>query len=288
VGGRLSDFQALIAPASLAIEPRALLRACGLKAWHFDHLLAGQSDFAPFAWRVAESPFVDLSGGIQTYFARRSNDTRLRAEFRRKARMLARDVGPLRFVENVDDRSILDTVIQWKSAQFQRSGIPNIFDYSWVHALLEHIRRCASADFSCHMSALYAGRTIVAAHFGMRSGPVLHLWFPVYNVELPRYSPGYLHSIEMIEAAASAGVRRIDLGKGPEAYKRRLMSGITPVAEGAIDLRPAVAALSRSWRSTRDRLRQSRLAAPMRTPVRMARRARHWLKSRLENFATPT
>ena len=284
VGGRLSDFQGLIAPAFVTIDPLELLRACRLKAWRFDHLLSQQQSFAPFAWRLAESPYVDLTDGVDAYFARRENDVRLRSEFRRKSRLLARDIGPLRYEENGADRKLISTLIEWKSAQYRRSRIPNIFDFDWVHRLFDRILECHGEDFSCHVSAVYAGDEVAAIHFGMRSGAVLHLWFPAYNVELARYSPGYLHSIEWIKAAAADGIRRIDLGKGPEAYKRRIMSGAASVAEGAVDLRPSAVMIHRAWRATRERVRMSPLAAPIRTPARMVRRVRHWVESTLGNM----
>jgi CelD/BcsL family acetyltransferase involved in cellulose biosynthesis len=283
VGGGLSDFHGLIAPSTLAVDPLHLLRCCRLKAWRFDHLPSAQRELAAYGWRMAESPFVDLAEGIEAYFARRENDSRLRAEFRRKARLLARDIGPLRYEENAD-RKLVSTVIEWKSSQFRRSGIPNIFDFAWVHQLLHQILECQEADFSCHLSAAYAGDTVAAVHLGIRSGPVLHLWFPVYNVQLARYSPGFLHSMEMIRSAAAGGVRRIDLGKGPEAYKRRIMSGTVELAEGAVDLRPGVAAFRQAWRTTRDRLRRFPPAAPIRAPVRLARRFRHWVDATMHNM----
>src|SRR5437762_931538 len=117
----------------------------------------------------------------------------------------------------------------------------------------------------------------------MRSGAVLHSWFPSYNVELARYSPGFLCRIEVMKAAESRGIRRIDFGKGLEAFKYRLMSDVTKVAEGTADLRHGAAAMRRAWWSARDLVRSSPLATPARVLAQNVRRVRHWLDAKIAN-----
>jgi CelD/BcsL family acetyltransferase involved in cellulose biosynthesis len=66
---------------------------------------------------------------------------------------------------------------------------------------------------------LSAGGRPVAIHFGLRSAATLACWFPSYDVALAKYSPGLMLHLFMVEAAATAGVHRLDLGKGDEEYK---------------------------------------------------------------------
>jgi hypothetical protein len=126
--------------------------------------------------------------------------------------------------------------------------------------------------FSGVLSALYVGNRLAAVHLGMRSFGVLHFWFPAYDPELGKYSPGLVLLVEMARAAAALGIRRIDLGRGNERYKRSLMSGAIPLAEGAVDLRPAAALLQRGWLHMRESLRGSLLHLPARYVVRSIRR----------------
>jgi hypothetical protein len=49
------------------------------------------------------------------------------------------------------------------------------------------------------------------------------------------------------------------------------MSGATPVAEGSVDLRPMTSAFRRSWRRTRELVRESAFRAPAQYVIRNAR-----------------
>lgn len=69
VGGKMSDFQGLIVRQGNPWSPRQLLRGCGLRAWHFDHLIASQQPLRPYHYATAPSPYVDLSQGWEGYEA---------------------------------------------------------------------------------------------------------------------------------------------------------------------------------------------------------------------------
>ena len=69
IGPSICDAQALVAHSEFACDPRALVRAAGLSAWHFDHLITTQEAFAPFHQVLHRSPVIDLSrrrGGVPT------------------------------------------------------------------------------------------------------------------------------------------------------------------------------------------------------------------------------
>jgi hypothetical protein len=96
---------------------------------------------------------------------------------------------------------------------------------------------------------LYAGDRPVAGHFGLRSDAVLSAWFPSYDVSFYKYSPGLLLHLSMAEAAAAAGLRHIDLGKGFKDYKEVLKSRDLMVAEGWVERPSSGAALRRLQRT---------------------------------------
>ncbi|HVU88294.1 MAG TPA: GNAT family N-acetyltransferase [Pirellulales bacterium] len=280
VAGRLSDFQAMICYPGLQYDPAAVLRGCGLSAWHFDHLLDPQRNFQDFVWRDADSPHIVLGTGIEDYFEGQKNGKSLRSEYGQRKRKIEREVGPLRLETDVTDRSIIATCFRWKVEQYLRTGTPNVFAYRWVLDLFDAILSLRNDNFSSMVSVLYAGSTIAAVNFCLRSRDILHAWFPAYNMDLARYSPGTLQWFEMIDALPKLGFRRIDLGKGPEQFKRRFMNGAVRVAEGTVDLRPMQLLFRRVWQRARDRIRDSRLYGPARTPAAFLYRLNHWLEHR--------
>jgi CelD/BcsL family acetyltransferase involved in cellulose biosynthesis len=283
VGGKLSDFHGVIAPANFQCEPLEVLRVCGLASWKFNHAISAQQIFSAFVEREVESPYIDLSSGMSAYLAKRKNSRRIRRQYGQKLRKLAREVGPIRFEPRVDDRALIATLLTWKTHNLRRMRVPNILAYTWVRGLLETILNYSSSNFSALVSVLYAGDTIAAIDFGIRSGPVLHSWFPTYNPELARYSPGFLCRIETMKAAESLGIRRIDLGSGSESFKYRLMSDVTKVAEGTADRKFATSAMRRAWWSARSLVRLSPLSSPARKVAQNVRRARHWLDVKIAN-----
>ncbi len=280
VGGALSDFHGLIARAGTSCDPVQLLRACGLSTWNFSHLIAGQNWLAPYVQNVAYSPYVDLSNGMETYLASREKGRRFMARYGQKKRKLAREVGPVRFEFNQPDPTTVDICIGWKQKQYLRTRELDVFSYPWICDLLNRLAKRVDNDFSAVVGALYAGDKLAALHFGMRSRDVLHSWFPVYNVELARYSPGFLLWVELMQSASVHGVRRIDLGKGQESFKKRIQSGATLVVEGALDTRRYTNLLRKACHSAKNRLHDSPLGKPARVPARFAHRLLHWLDVR--------
>jgi CelD/BcsL family acetyltransferase involved in cellulose biosynthesis len=126
------------------------------------------------------------------------------------------------------------------------------------------------------LSLLYAGERLVAGHFGMRGRSVWHYWFPAYDPEVAKYSPGLILLLKMAEHAPSLGVRTIDLGKGMSLYKQRLMNASVLLASGSVELP--------SWRSIRRQMQRnlrSLLAkSPLGEPVRNALNSLRELRGR--------
>ena len=275
-GLTLSDFQGPTLHPDVDFDARDVLRACGLSAWRFDYLL----DPAPAAgdgrWRQEPSPYLDLRGGFEAYADERKRaGSSLISKTRGQARRMGREVGPLRFEWHTADDRVFETLVAWKADQHHRTGVLEVLRLPWVLPLLGQIRVTTDGGWGGVLSALYAGDSLVAAHFGLRTESVLHMWFPTYDVDFARYSPGSILMVEMAEAAAAAGIGRIDLGHGPEPYKRSLMSGAWTVSAGAVDPRPVSGRLYRAWHDAKRRLRETPLRGLARIPKRLVRRLRY-------------
>ena len=278
LGGRLSDFHGVIAAPDADWSGKELIRDCGLASWTFDHLVAAQTPFADCHWNVAESHYIDLSEGFESYeTARRAAGSKELVKLRRKFRKLEREVGPLRFELHTDGHEALETLLRWKSAQYLRTGLTDVFGFDWTVKLLEQLMTRTHPDFAGCLSVLYVGDRLAAVHFGMRSRHVLHYWFPAYDTDFTRYSPGLILLAEIAKAAAEDGIHRIDLGKGLEQFKMTMSSGAIPVAEGAVECSPMNRLLRQNWYRTREWLRESPLRSPALATARLIRPFREWL-----------
>ncbi len=234
VGVPMTDYHGIITEPGLQCNVRKVIRGCQLAIWDFKYIPRTQKIFEPFHRNELESPIIDLSGGYEAYLAVKYHP---RSEIATLLRKLAREVGPLHFVEHVSDISLLHMLMQWKANQYRRTGAANLFDSTWPGKLLEKIFATQSKGFAGMLSVLYAGDYIVAMHFGIRSSRVWHWWFPVYDPQYAVYSPGLLLLLKMAESAESLGLDTIDLGHTRRiTYKQRFMNGSVPLWGGSVEL----------------------------------------------------
>ena len=272
VGGPLSDYHGIIGTRGCECDVQALLRECRLAVWDFDHLVASQEPFRPYHKRIAESPFMDLSQGYQAYASgRREAGSRQIRDIETLSRRLERDAGPLRFELNARDEAVLRSLMNWKSDQYLRSNLVDVFGFAWTRNLLKRICTTETIGFAGTLSALYAGQELVAVHMGMRSKDVWHYWFPSYDRKYARYSPGLILLLRMAQSAQSLGAKRIDLGKGDALYKSRLRSGGTALAEGSVEASSLVSFARRMRAGSERLLRGTTLFALARVPGRLVR-----------------
>ncbi|MFL6212855.1 MAG: GNAT family N-acetyltransferase [Blastocatellia bacterium] len=265
VGGMISDYQGIICEPDFACDPTELLKACSLLAWDFDHLLVSQSFFATYHRHQEGSPILDLSEGYEAY-ARQTHAAR--GKLSKLQRLLEREVGPLRFVLHSNDASDFEQVLGWKSAQYKRTGIKDIFTNDWVRQTLERIHATQGKKLSGMLSLLYAGERLIAGHFGMRTSRTWHYWFPAYDPDYSRYSPGFTLLLKMAESAPGMGIKTIDLGKGMSSYKERLKNGHVMIADGSVEPSSLLKLGRQLKKRSRTALRELLLRTPLDQPTR--------------------
>jgi CelD/BcsL family acetyltransferase involved in cellulose biosynthesis len=273
VGGRMSDFHGVIVRKDVAWESQKLLRDCRLSAWCFDHLVAAQEPFVSHHWKTAPSPYLDLSQGWSGY--QTTQQTLHRDYFKkamRKLRHAEREAGPLRIEIDTRNQVVFQSLVQWKIDQYYRTGVTNVLAFDWTISLLQRMLSAKSEAFCGMMSALYMGNVLTAVVLSMRSYGVVHSWFSAYRPNFAPLSPGLILWLEIAKAYPALGVRRLDLGKGPETYKQHLMSGAIDVAEGAVDFRPLAGAMQRGWHRAYEWARCSPLRRPLLAPGRILRK----------------
>jgi CelD/BcsL family acetyltransferase involved in cellulose biosynthesis len=274
VASPISDFQALICEPDFTCDPLELLRECGLVTYNFHNSLMSQTMLAPYYQSRHPSPQMDLSQGYEAYVAeQRAGGSDLFKSCANLARRMDREVGPLRFVAHSADPALLRHALDLKRAQYLRTGVPDIFADDWIRAVIEGIHTTQTDGFAGMLSLLYAGDRLVATHFGMRSRTIWHYWFPAYDIEMAKYSPGLNLILRMAAHAPSLGLRTIDLDKGRSLYKRRLSGGKgIAVGTGTVDRRYSrrIAQHALNLRMT---MAKSPIAEPARLLLRWARGA---------------
>ncbi|UYQ66513.1 GNAT family N-acetyltransferase [Streptomyces peucetius] len=243
IGLGVSDCQGAVLRPGLGIDPRELLRACSLATWEFDNLEAGQKLFEPDAAAGFGSPVIEVGAGYASYEeGLRARSPKFLRTTLAKERRLGRQTGGVRFVFDERDPAALRRLMAWKSAQYRRTGRRDRFAQRWISSLVRRLHESAAAG-GCRgvLSVLYAGNRPVAAHFGLRSATVLACWFPAYDSEFAKFSPGLVLHLRMAEAAAGEGIGLLDLGRGAAEYKDALKTGELRVHEGT-SLRPGARA----------------------------------------------
>ncbi|MEF9883312.1 GNAT family N-acetyltransferase [Streptomyces sp. P9-A4] len=243
IGFGVSDAQGAVLRAGLRPGARPLLRHCGLAGWEFDNLESGQPVFEGAAVEEFASPVIDVGEGYAAYEAllRVQSPKFLRTTLAKERRLGRRADGDVRFVFDERDPAALRTLMEWKSAQYRRTGRRDRFAKAWISTLVRRLHELRTPGCSGVLSVLYTGPRPVAAHFGLRSATVLSCWFPSYDPEFAKYSPGLVLHLRMAEAAAAAGIGMLDLGRGDAEYKNALKTGELTVYEGAV-VRPGVRA----------------------------------------------
>lgn len=210
------------------------------------------------------SHHLDLSNGWDAYHQwARKNSIAIKRQ-KQKTRKLGREIGPVRFEFDCQSADVLEKLIALKRSKYQRSNTFDILSVDWASDLLREIHRTKQPGFKGILSTIFAGDRLVAVHFGMLTNDILHYWFPVYDPEFQRYSPGTELLLESARVACDHGVTKLDLGYGDDAYKFRFCNGREVVSCGQITASKIRFQLARNRYFLRQRLK----AIPMKPLVK--------------------
>jgi CelD/BcsL family acetyltransferase involved in cellulose biosynthesis len=235
-GATICDAQAVVGPPDWVFDPRRLVAAAGLTRWAFDHLNTEQAPFAPYHRQRYRSPFIDLRGGHEQFLSQlRAHSKDLLAQVGRRRRKLEREVGPvvLEWQSSQPDGD-MQRLRSWKSEQYARGGEWDRFSHRWIADALTSLMISRNPGCTGVLTALRAGDRLVAAHLGLLGKDRLSWWFPAYDPDLGRYSPGLILLLDLINEASSRGVPLVDLGRGEHGYKLRFTSQFYEVAAGEV------------------------------------------------------
>ncbi|MEZ7125888.1 GNAT family N-acetyltransferase [Nonomuraea sp. AD125B] len=234
VAAGLTDAQGLVCAKDLEIDAQRLIKDCGLAVYEFDHLVAGQPLMTARAERHP-SPIIDLRDGYENYTRfLKDNSGKTYKSTLAKSRKLQREAGELRHDFAVTDLEPLRTLLGWKTDQYRRTGRTDRFAHQWIVELVERLLATRTDSFAGVLDMIYVDDRPVAGHFGVRTRTTLAGWFPAYDTQFAKYSPGLIHHLAMAERAAASGIEVIDMGRGQKEYKEKLKNGELEVAEGRV------------------------------------------------------
>lgn len=242
VGGVTSDCQAVLAAPWWRWDAREVVRDAGLPVYDFTHQRTEQEQFGRYQRDVYLSPMIDLTRGFPAYVEEcralgrqtPAGSSGLPHHTIARMRRVERQLGPLQFRMEEADSDALRRLLTWKSEQYRRTGVPDLFSRRWPVKMLERLHATRTADFAGVLSTLSIGGRMVAAHMGMRSASMLHWWFPAYDPAYAKFSPGLILLLELSRAAAESGIGWIELGPGDDPYKALVANGGLTVASGYV------------------------------------------------------
>jgi CelD/BcsL family acetyltransferase involved in cellulose biosynthesis len=233
-----------------------------LRVVEFTDLPAEQNPHSN-ALSQSRSPIVDTSAGWEAYREAARKRRRLKNTMY-LARRLEREAGPVDFNWGELDQTELRQLIDWKSAQYRRSGWPNPFARRWVRELVDLVSG-PRGNLKPLFSSLRAGERLVAVDLSLVFDNVYAGWFSAYNPDFSFYSPGAIRMLRTVEHACNDGYAYIDLARGDESYKRSFKNAYLDVATGYVH---APSALALGYRSLRAPTRAARAYVLERPRVR--------------------
>ena len=235
----ISDFQAIVASPHHDIDFIELLKACGLLRWRFDHLLSRAPLRAGERTESHVSPLIDLRSGFEQYVEKQSKiSSGFKRAQRKHDRFSQAHDGAWSFRWNSKDPSTLHRLLNLKGEQCRASGSHDYTTHRWIRSLLEELSALQGEFLAGVQSELCVGNQVIAMHFGLRTRSRIHWWFPAYETQWARWSPGLSLLLETIKASSERGLTCVDLGKDLSRYKREFMNGELCVREGTAHASP--------------------------------------------------
>jgi CelD/BcsL family acetyltransferase involved in cellulose biosynthesis len=235
IGGHMNDYHGAILAPGLKLSDPGLLEAAGIEAYDFDHLPLQLGRGTGAADTGQTSPQMDLRDGYERCVAAKGDSwKRGYSDMARKARKMARELGPVHFEFASSSADLFEVHAAMRNALYRRMGQREDYCIGWEGVVLRRLRLLDSPDFRGVLNVLYAGSQPVAMHFGLVSQGVLHWWFPAYDLSAQRYSPGLQLIDHCARQAASQAVSTIDFGKGDDRYKSLFADHSVAMFKGSV------------------------------------------------------
>ena len=226
----MCDYQMVLAEPGSSWNISEILNSGRLIAWDFDHLMLETIGVDPSAvYSATHSRQIDVRAGYDHYIASMTAAGKSQRNLKEKRKKLERDYGPVRFVPFLPDVEDLNHIFRWKTSRFGEVG-------EAARQTLRDLHSTAKDGLRGILSGLYAGDTLVAIHFGLAADGILFYWFPSFNPDMRRYTPGALLVQELISHLPQFQAQTLDLGPGGEGYKDYFSNHTVSLISGTYEL----------------------------------------------------
>ena len=173
-----------------------------------------------------------------------------------KTRNLEKAVGPIRFEFDSHEGDVLERLIELKSSKYQRTNTFDILGVQWAADLLRELQNVKQPNFRGILQTMWAGDELVCVHFGMLTDKTLHYWFPIFDHQYARYSPGTEMMMRVAQEGCEQGIEKLDLGYGDDPWKFKFCNGNTQVLYGQVNFNPIELKVARTRYVVRHKLKQ--------------------------------
>lgn len=260
LGGPLGDHHGFIAAPAARFDLETVLHKGGLKVFDFFGAAGTQAAFRPHARETDGSWVIDLSEGYEAWLAARGAvEPKAFRNLRARRRKLEEEAASFTFRIHDDRPEVLARALEWKSAQYRRTGHFDVFSVEWTRKLVDVLVGGGLENTSGLVSSLEINGQLAAIHVGMRSERVLHYWFPVYDPAFSKLGPGLNLLLEIARELSADGLSEIHLGPGEYDFKRELASWQFPLISGYA----TAPSLAGAVRQLADRIEQAAQRLPL-------------------------
>lgn len=232
----VAHVRAFVGAPETEWDVREVMQALNASVFEFDYLVGGQTQaFRPHFHQMESAPTADLSEGWKPWLAAKNAETSQLKQFARKDRKLGREVGEVELELRSASHADLELMMKWKSAQLVRTGYVDRFAEPAYVSLFHELLDSPQEHFAIHLSSLRAGGQTIGTHLTATSRHIAAVWHTSYdpNPELEKYSPGMVMMMRHMEQAReTAGITKIEFGRGFARYKETFKNADEYVAEG--------------------------------------------------------
>ena len=159
-----------------------------------------------------------------------------RTSHRRLRRRLAREMPVSLEIARTPEEAqpLLDHVIETKTRKFDETRVPG-FEVPGKLAFYREATRRLPQVRPLNLSAIRAGDTVIATHWGLALGDRFHNLVSGYSDgRWRRYAPGRMLVDDLIRWCHAQGYRSFDFGIGNEAYKDEYCDSTIPLHAATI------------------------------------------------------